>query len=211
MTQPRTSTGRSSLAIALNQYYSGPRPGVALTISAVALIAAVGIGIAHVVMLGQSGLAIADGQRTMRTLHKYNAALEVWRQMAVLPEKDIKFPEQKRLRDSIAGALRNDIQTLQNTSTDPINNRLLGNVLTDLQPGGAEKAPALDLGESGRAAMIVLTARGDSALFRGAQRYARSQFFAALVIGLTVVAAASLIFPMAWAYVRFKRGIPPGV
>jgi hypothetical protein len=211
MTQPRTSTGRSSLAIALSQYYSGPRPGVALTIAAVALVAAVAIGVAHVVMLGQSGLAIADGQRTMRTLHKYNAALEVWRQMAILPEKDIKFPEQKRLRDSIAGALRNDIQALQNASSDPTNNRLLGAVLTDLQPGGAEKAPALDLGESGRAAMIVLAAREDSALFRAAQRYARSQFFAALVIGLTVVAAASLIFPMAWAYVRFKRGIPPGV
>src|SRR3954467_12438877 len=149
MTQPRTSVGRSSLAIALNQYYTGPRPGVALTIAAVALIAAVGVGIAHVVMLGQSGLAISDGQTAMRTLHKYNAALEVWRQMAILPEKDIKFPEQKRLRDSIASALRNDIQGLQNASNDPTNNRLLGNVLTDLQPGGAEKAPALDLGDNG--------------------------------------------------------------
>src|SRR6186997_857348 len=75
MTQPRTSTQRSSLAIALNQYYVGPRPGVALTISAVALLAAVAIGIAHVVMLGQSGAAIADGQRAMRTLHRYNAVL----------------------------------------------------------------------------------------------------------------------------------------
>ena len=211
MAQPRMSTGRSSLAIALNQYYTGPRPGVALTIAAIALIAAVAIGIAHVVMLGQSGLAIADGQRTMRTLHKYNAALEVWRQMAVLPEKDIKFPEQKHLRDSIATALRNDIQTLQSQSSDATNARLLGNVLSDLTPGGAEKAPAMDLGANGRAAMIVLAAREDSALFRAAERYQRSQFFAALIIGLTVVASASLIFPMAWAYVRFKRGIPPGV
>ena len=211
MTQPRMSAGRSSLAIALNQYYTGPRPGIALTISAIALIAAVAIGVAHVVMLGQSGLAIADGQRTMRTLHKYNAALEVWRQMAVIPEQDVQFPAQKRLRDSIATALRNDIQTLQSQTTDATNARLLGTVLTDLTPGGAGQAAAQDLGTNGRAAMIVLAAREDSSLFRAAQRYQRSQFFAALLIGLTVIASASLIFPMAWAYVRFKRGIPPGV
>jgi len=211
MTQPRMSTGRSSLAIALNQYYTGPRPGIALTIAAVALLAAVGVGIAHVTMLGQSGLAIADGQRAMRTLHKYNAALEVWRQMAVIPEKDIKFPEQKRLRDSIATALRNDIQTLQSQTTDATNSRLLGTVLNDLQPSDAGRAPALDLGDNGRAAMIVLAAREDSALFRAAQKYSQSQFFAALLIGLTVIAAGVLIFPMAWAYVRFKRGIPPGM
>jgi hypothetical protein len=211
MTQPRMSTPRSSLAIALNQYYTGPRPGVALTISALALIAAVAIGIAHVVMLGQSGSAIADGQRAMRTLHRYNAVLEVWRQMAVVPEKDIKFPEQKRQRDSIAGALRTEIQTLQSQTKDPTNARLLGTVLADLQPGAANQPVVSDLGTNGRAAMIVLSAREDSALFRAAQRYQRSQFFAALLIGLTVIASASLIFPMAWAYVRFKRGIPPGV
>jgi len=211
MTQPRTSVGRSSLAIALNQYYTGPRPGVALTIAAVALIAAVGVGIAHVMMLGQSGLAISDGQTAMRTLHRYNAALEVWRQMAVLPEKDIKFPEQKKLRDSIAAALRTEITALRSQTKDSTNARLLGTVLADLQPGGADKAPMMDLGTNGRGAMIVLAAREDSSLFRAAQRYATSQLFAAVLIGLTVVAAATLIFPMAWAYVRFKRGIPPGV
>ena len=211
MTQPRTSVGRSSLAIALNQYYTGPRPGVALTIAAVALIAAVAIGIAHVVMLGQSGLAISDGQTAMRTLHRYNAALEVWRQMAVLPEKDIQFPAQKRLRDSIAASLRTEITALRSQTKDSTNARLLGTVLADLQPGGADKVPTMDLGTNGRGAMIVLAAREDSALFRAAQRYAMSQIYAAVLIGLTVIAAATLIFPMAWAYVRFKRGIPPGV
>ncbi|MBI4421434.1 MAG: hypothetical protein HY560_11475 [Gemmatimonadetes bacterium] len=211
MSQPRMSQPRSSLAIALGQYYTGPRPGVALTIAAVALIAAVVIGVVHIVMLGQSGLAIAAGSRTMRTLHKYNAALEVWRQMAVLPERDIMFPEQKRLRDSIATALRNDIANLQRETTDATNARLLGDVLTDLQSGGPGQAAMFDLGNRGRAAMIVLAARGDSALFRAAQRYQRSQFFAALVIGLTVIASASMIFPISWAYVRYKRGIPPGM
>jgi hypothetical protein len=177
----------------------------------VALLAAVAIGIAHVVMLGQSGAAIADGQRAMRTLHRYNAVLEVWRQMAVVPEKDIKFPEQKRQRDSIAAALRTDIQGLQTQTSDPTNARLLGTVLADLQPSAPGAPIVSDLGTSGRGAMIVLAAREDSALFRAAQQYQRSQFLAALLIGLTVLASASLIFPMAWAYVRFKRGIPPGV
>ena len=71
--------------------------------------------------------------------------------------------------------------------------------------------PKIDLGAQGRGAMIVLSARQDSALFRAAQRYQRSQLFAAILIGLTVVASASLIFPISWAYVRYKRGIPPGM
>ena len=141
MSQPRMSTGgRSSLAIALNQYYSGPRPGIALTIAAIALIAAVAIGIVHVVMLGQSGLAIADGQRTMRTLHQYNAALEVWRQMAALPEKELQFPAQLKLRDSIAAALRTEFTSLQTQVSDPVDKRLLGQVLADLPAtGGAAR------------------------------------------------------------------------
>src|SRR5260370_42295020 len=99
MTQPRPSAaGRSSLALALNQYYTGPRPGIALTIAAVALIAAVAIGIAHVVMLGQTGMVISDGQRAMRTLNRYNPALEGWRQMAGIPEKDVQVPAQQRVR-----------------------------------------------------------------------------------------------------------------
>ncbi len=68
-----------------------------------------------------------------------------------------------------------------------------------------------ELGTASRNAMIVLTARQDSALFRAASQYQRSQFFAAVLVGLTVVAAGVLIIPMSWAYVRYKRGIPPGV
>lgn len=131
--------------------------------------------------------------------------------MASLPEKDLQFPEQRRLRDSIATALRNDIQALQGQTTDATNFRLLGDVLSDLQTAGGTKSPALDLGDKGRAAMIVLAAREDSSLFRAAERYQRSQFFAAIVIGLTVLAAGSLIVPISWAYVRYKRGIPPGM
>ncbi|MCZ6758939.1 MAG: hypothetical protein O7D29_00980, partial [Gemmatimonadetes bacterium] len=65
--------------------------------------------------------------------------------------------------------------------------------------------------QAGRGAMIVLTARQDSALFRAASDYQQSQFLAAAVIILTVVAAGVLIIPMSWVYIRYKRGIPPGM
>src|SRR5258706_590346 len=121
MSQPRMSQPRSSLAIALGQYYTGPvRPGVALTIAAVALLAALVVGVFHVITLGQSGLAISSGQRTMRTLNRYNAALEVWRQMAALPAKELQFPEQVKLRDSIAGGLRAELTTLQSDVQDSV-------------------------------------------------------------------------------------------
>lgn len=213
MSQPRTSTPRSSLAIALGQYYTGPvRPGVALTIAAVALLAAMVVGVFHVVTLGQSGLAISSGGRTMRTLNRYNAALEVWRQMAALPEKEMQFPEQVKLRDSIAAGLGAELTTLQSLVPDSTDKRLIGQVLSDLAatvPGSA--TGRVDLGAAGRSAMIVLSARQDSALFRAAGDYSRSQFLAAILIGLTIIASASLIFPISWAYIRYKQGIPPGM
>lgn len=213
MSQPRTSTPRSSLAIALGQYYTGPvRPGVALTIAAVALLAAMVVGVFHVITLGQSGLAISAGGRTMRTLNRYNAALEVWRQMAALPEKEMQFPEQVALRDSIAVGLRTELTALQTEVQDSTDKRLIGQVLGDLAatvPGSV--TGRIDLGTTGRSAMIVLSARQDSALFRAAGNYQQSQFLAAILIGLTVIASASLIFPISWAYIRYKQGIPPGM
>ncbi|MSR06107.1 MAG: hypothetical protein EXR93_03415 [Gemmatimonadetes bacterium] len=208
MSQPR-----SSLAIALGQYYTGPvRPGVALTIAAVALLATLVVGVFHVIMLGRSGMAISAGQQTMRMLNRYNAVLEVWRQMAALPEKEIQFPQQIRLRDSIASALRTEFTTLQGTVGDSVDKRLIGSVLSDLAatvPGSG--TGRMDLGTQGLGAMIVLSARQDSALFRAAADYQRSQFLAAVLIGLTVIASASLIFPISWAYIRYKQGIPPGL
>jgi hypothetical protein len=207
------STPRSSLAIALGQYYTGPvRPGVALTIAAVALLAAMVVGVFHVVTLGQSGLAISSGQRTMRTLNRYNAALEVWRQMASMPEKDMQFPAQVALRDSIATGLRTELTELQATVPDSTDKRLIGQVLGDLSASSPGSVTGrLELGMAGRSAMIVLSARQDSALFRAAANYQRSQFLAAVLIGLTVIASASLIFPISWAYIRYKQGIPPGM
>lgn len=204
MTQPR-----SSLAIAL-QDYKGPRPGIALTIAAVALIAALIVGIIHTVGLGRSGGAIAEGGRAMRTLHRYNAALEVWRQMAASPQQ---FPEQRRLRDSLATALKTQLGELQAQLADSTDRELVGEILADVGSWTTDRPveAGMDLGARGREAMMVLTARQDSALFRAAARYQRAQMFAALLIALTVIAAGVLIIPMSWLYVRYKRGIPPGM
>ena len=204
MTQPR-----SSLAIAL-QDYKGPRPGIALTIAAVALIAALVVGVVHAVMLGRSGAAIAEGGEAMRTLHLYNAALEVWRQMAAQPQQ---FPEQRRLRDSLATSLREQLSGLQQQLGDSTDRQLVGEIVADISSWSADRPveAGLDLGARGREAMILLTARQDSALFRAASRYQSSQMFAALLIALTIIAAGVLIVPMSWLYVRYKRGIPPGM
>ena len=204
MTQPR-----SSLAIAL-QDYKGPRPGIALTIAAVALLAALVVGIVHTIMLGRSGAAIAEGGETMRTLHRYNAALEVWRQMAAQPQQ---FPEQRRLRDSLATALREDLTGLQRELGDSTDRELVGEIVADISSWSPDRPieTGLDLGARGREAMMLLTARQDSALFRTASRYERSQMFAAVLIALTIIAAGVLIIPMSWLYVRYKRGVPPGM
>ncbi len=198
---------RSSLAIAL-QDYAGPRPGIALTIAAVALIAALVVGAVHIVTLGRAGSVIEDGQRTIRTLHSYNAALEAWRQ-ASSGDAAAAFPEQIRLRDSIATELARNLTSLRDEMADPIDRQLVSDVLRELpvEAGTGDR----ELSDAGRAAMIVLTARQDSALFRAAAEYQRSQFMAAVIIGLTVVAAGVLIIPMSWVYVRYKRGIPPGM
>ncbi len=203
MTSPR-----SSLAIAL-QDYKGPRPGIALTIAAIALIAAIVVGFVHIVMLGQSGSVIDDGQRTIRTLHSYNAALEVWRQLA---SGEVEFTEQAQLRDSIQHALNLELSALQEELDDPVDKELVGDVLSDLQQPAAEaEAAGIALGQLGREAMIVLTARQDSMMFQAARQYHQSQWIAAVIIGLAVLAAGILVIPMSWMYVRYKRGIPPGM
>jgi len=206
MTQPR-----SSLAIAL-QDYKGPRPGIALTIAAVALVAALIVGLVHAVWLGRSSATIREGGETMRTLHRYNAGLEVWRQMATSAE-GVQFPDQVRLRDSLASALHAQLFGLREVLTDSLDRSLVGEILSDLESWSAQRPveAGMDLGLRGREAMMVLTARQDSALFRAAHSSQQSQMFAAILIALTIIAAGVLIIPMSWVYVRYKRGIPPGM
>jgi hypothetical protein len=57
-----------------------------------------------------------------------------------------------------------------------------------------------------RQGMIVLLARQDAALFEAAEVSQRGVVFAAVLLALTIVAAGLLIVPMAFLYVRHKRG-----
>lgn len=70
----------------------------------------------------RSSLAIA-------TLNRYNAAREVWRQMAT---DTLEFEEQRRLRDSLAYALHVELEALRQEFTDSTDRALLGTVLMDL-------------------------------------------------------------------------------
>jgi hypothetical protein len=196
---------RSSLAMAL-QDYRGPRPGIALTIAAVALLIALVVGVFHLVGLGRSAALLADSQRAIQSLNKYNATLEVWRQMAT---EDLRFEAQRELRDSLALALRTDLSQVQEELTDSTDRALVGTILADLDV--SPETPQLQLGVAGREAIIVLTARQDSALLEAASTSQRSRVVGAILIALTVVAAAVLIVPMSWAYVQFKRGMLPGM
>jgi hypothetical protein len=200
MTQPR-----SSLAIAL-QDYRGPRPGVALTIAAVALIGAMVLGVVHVIGLGRATSRLTESQQTIRALHRYNAALEVWRQMAA---DRLEFAAQRRLRDSLAVALRTELNDLRASMSDSTDRTLVSQVLDDLQR--PTDSTSFGLGASGREAMILLVSRQERSLFEAAAASQRGRLFGGILIALTVVAAGVLIIPMSWVYVRFKRGIPPGM
>lgn len=194
---------RSSLAIALEDY-RGPRPGIALTIAAVFLVAAIVVGVVHVIMLGKAGNAIEDGSETIRTLNGYNAALEVWRQLATDMGDDVT-PQERQMRDSIALSLQRQFATLGAEFEDATDQQLVADILDDFTPSDAP------IGMRGREALIVLKARQDSAIFQAATGWQSSQYMAALIIGLAVVAAGIMIIPMSWAYVRYKRGVPPGM
>ena len=61
-------------------------------------------------------------------------------------------------------------------------------------------------GTDAREAMIVLLAKQDAALFQAAQRSQQAVLLSAVLLALTIIAAGMLIVPMAWLYVRYKRG-----
>ena len=135
---------RSSLAMAL-QDYKGPRPGIALTIAAVALVIAMVVGAFHLIGLSRSAALVSESRHGIETLNRYNATLEVWRQMAT---DTLEFEAQRRLRDSLAYALRTDLAGLRDELTDSTDRALVGTILTDLDASPA--TPSLQLGVAGR-------------------------------------------------------------
>ena len=196
---PRPSVGRSSFAIAMKDY-TFIRPGIAVTISATTLLAAVIIGVLLIGSLGRAARTVRQGGQTAQTLHRYNAALEVWRGMAVGGDSLLERPEARRMRDSIRTALTENFSALQAGLEDPTDSAMVRTILEGLATGDVE------LTRDARQAMIVLLARQDSAMFQAAATSQRAVLFSALLLGLTVVAAGMLVIPMAWLYVRYKRG-----
>ena len=196
---PRPSVGRSSFAIAMKDY-TFIRPGIAVTISAATLLAAVIIGVLLIGSLGRAARTVRQGGQTAQTLHRYNAALEVWRGMAVGGDSMVERPEARRLRDSIRTALTDNFSALQTGLEDATDSAMVRTILEGLATGDVE------LTADARQAMIVLLARQDSAMFQAAATSQRAVLFSAVLLGLTVLAAGMLVIPMAWLYVRYKRG-----
>jgi len=196
---PRPSVGRSSFAIAMKDY-TFIRPGIAVTISAATLLAAVIIGVLLIGSLGHAARTVRQGGQTAQTLHRYNAALEVWRGMTVGGDSLLQRPEARRMRDSIRTALTENFSALQAGLEDATDSAMVRTILEGLATGDVE------LTADARQAMIVLLARQDSAMFQAAATSQRAVLFSALLLGLTVLAAGMLVIPMAWLYVRYKRG-----
>lgn len=196
---PRRSMPRSSFAIAMKDY-TFVRPGVAVTITAATLLVALVIGLDLIGSLKQAAATIDRGARTVQTLHRYNAGLEVWHQMATSPDPAYRRPEALAHRDSIRAALQRQLAGLGPSLENPADRELVRTVLDGLSSASAAS------GVEARQAMIVLLAHQDAAMFQAAAAAQRGVLLAAVLLALTVFAAGMLMIPMAWLYIRYKRG-----
>lgn len=197
---PRMSQPRSSFAMAMKDY-TFIRPGIAVTISSLTLVAALIFGIFLIRSLRRAAAAVDTGARTSEILHKYNAKWEVYLSMASGTGPEYKRPEVIAQRDS----LRNDLQdalhrlgarpTTTETERGMISQILLG--LTTTQADTIRQA---------REALVVILANQDQKLFDAAQESQQGVVLAAVLLALTILAASLMLLPMAWLYVRFKRG-----
>jgi len=196
---PRPSVGRSSFAIAMKDY-TFIRPGIAVTISAATLIVAFIFGIELIHSLQKASNTVRQGAQVSQTLHSYSAAYEVWHQMATSTDPAYLRPEAQAQRDSLRERLRTELSNLAKTLPDSGDQEQVHTILEGLASTDAAA------GTNARQAMTVLLGSQDAALFDAAKTSQRGVLLAALLLGLTVVAAATLVVPMAWLYIRYKRG-----
>ena len=103
-------------------------------------------------------------------------------------------------RDSLGRKLRVQLANLASEMTDEQERALVQTVL------GGLTSVSTGAGTDAREAMIVLLAKQDAALFQAAQRSQQAVLLSAVLLALTIIAAGMLIVPMAWLYVRYKRG-----
>ena len=195
----RPSVGRSSFAIAMKDY-TFIRPGVAVTLSAVTLALALVIGMWLILSLREAAATVTHGATTVETLHRYSAGLEVWRQMSTATDPAYRRPEALAQRDSLGRQLRVQLSGLANSMEDTRERELVQNVLLGLTSTEASA------GTQAREAMIVLLAKQDSAMFHAAESSQQAVLLSAVLLALTILAAGMLIVPMAFLYVRYKRG-----
>src|SRR5258706_4025223 len=113
----RPSVGRSSFAVAMKDY-TFIRPGIAVTISAVTLALALVIGLWLIFSLNEAAQTVARGARTSATLHRYNAGLEVWRQMATGTDPRFQRVEAVCPRGRPGRPLRVELAHLGTTTDD---------------------------------------------------------------------------------------------
>jgi len=180
--------------------YTFIRPGIAVTISAVTLAVALVIGFWLIFSLNGAAATVTRGARTSETLHRYNAGLEVWREMATSSDPRFRRPEAVAQRDTLGRKLRVQLAALGSAMPDDRERDLVQTVLSGLTSTGT------GVGTDSRQAMIVLLAKQDSALFQAAQASQQAVLLSAVLLALTIIAAGMMIVPMAWLYVRHKRG-----
>ena len=196
---PRPSMPRSSFAIAMKDY-TLIRPGIAVTISAATLVAALIIGVMLINSLAHASATVNRGARTSETLHRYSARYEVWRGMATSTDPAYQQPAAVAGRDSLRSNLQSELSRFGATLDSPQEKDLVQQVLEGLASTDAQTT------NKARQSMIVLLARQDNALFDAAEMSQRGVLLAAVLLALTILAAGMLIIPMAWLYVRYKRG-----
>lgn len=180
--------------------YTFIRPGIAVTISAVTLGLALLIGLWLIFSLREAAATVTRGATTVEALHRYNAGLEVWRQMSTSTDAAYRRPEAVAQRDSLGRELRVQLAGLATSMDDDRERGLVQNVLLGLTSAGPVA------GTQARESMIVLLAKQDSAMFQAAKTSQQAVLLSAVLLALTIIAASMLIVPMAWLYVRHKRG-----
>jgi hypothetical protein len=196
---PRPSVGRSSFAIAMKDY-TFIRPGIAVTISAVTLIAAVVIGLSLIRSLDRASKTVTRGASTSQMLHGYSAQYEVWHQMATSTDPAYKKPDAVAQRDDLKRKLTASFVELGKVLPDAADQEQVHAILEALA------SPDPTASTAARQAMTVLLGTQDAALFDAARTSQRGVLLSAILLGLTVIAAGTLVIPMAWLYVRYKQG-----
>jgi hypothetical protein len=120
--------------------------------------------------------------------------------MATSTDPAFRQPEAVAQRDSLQHDLQSGLSRFGAGVTSQQDSSLVQQVLEGLASTDYQTT------NKARQAMIVLLAEQDQALFEAAETAQRGVLLAAVLLALTILAAGLMIVPMAFLYVRFKRG-----